>query len=166
MGKVYQFPNKKKAEDYKRPLYSENATFLKDLIEALIETYEEKIKELNQYKDDISRLHGKVLKSPKQVAKEVKSLHHQFLSYGISCNFFRFDTRNKLEILYYSESDNIYIVENEKLEDAKRISVGEFIREFEGYPFSLNIDDAVLRIFDTQINQLHITISTLKNTEV
>ena len=56
------------------------------------------------------------------------------------------------------------ILKDNKLDEARKITVGEFIVEFEGYPFSLFIDDEVLKIFDNQIERLNITIDTLKNT--
>lgn len=166
MGKVYQFPTQRKTPAYKEAKYQQDFGMLRDLMETLVLTYEDKIEELNQYKREISALDGMTLKSPREVTKEVKKLRKMFSDFGITCNFFKFFTKDNLEILYYNESESVYAVKDNKVEEAKRMSVGEFIQEFEGYPFSLSIDAAVTRIFDTQVNNLNITIATLKNTQV
>ena len=124
------------------------------------------IEELNRYKKEISALDGMAMKSPREIIKEGRALQKRFLSYGITCNFFRFFTKGNQEILYYNESNSIYVVTDHRVDQARRISVGEFISEFESYPFTLSIEQAIMEIFDSQINQLEITISTLKNTQI
>ena len=166
MGKVYPFPGKKKANPYKEASYSANTELLKELMDTLVLTYEDKIEELKGYREEIKKLDGLAFKSPKEVSKEVKKLNQLFLNYGITCNYFKFYTKQNQEILYYNDSNSIYVIKNNKLNEASKITVGEFISEFEGYPFSLTIDAEVLRIFDEQIHKLNITIDTLKNTRV
>lgn len=166
MAKVYQFPTNKQRNHNKAPHYSPDHAMLKSLMETLILTYEDKIKELEAYKDEIKALDGLALKTPKEVLKQVKALQKLFLKYGISCNFFKFYTKGEVQILYYNESNSIYVIKNENLKEARNLKTGEFIQEFEGYPFSLCIETAVLEIFENQINKLEITISTLKNTQI
>ena len=166
MGKVYPFPTKKKVDAYTRPGYSNQTGLVRELMDTLVLTYEDKIEELKGYKEEIKSLDGKGFKSPKEVSKEVKSLKQIFFGFGITCNYFKFYTKQNQEILYYTESNSIYIIKDQKINEARKISVGEFIGEFEGYPFTLCIDAEVLRIFDNQINRLNITIETLKNTRV
>ena len=50
------------------------------------------IEELNRYKKEISALDGMAMKSPREIIKEGRALQKRFLSYGITCNFFRFFT--------------------------------------------------------------------------
>ena len=166
MAKIYQFPGNKRIKEFKSPKYIGEHSMLRSVMETLILTYEDKIQELKGYQEEITALDGLALKNPKEVLKQVKILHRLFLNYGISCNFFEFFTKGELQILYYNESNYIYVVENEDLKAARSLTVGEFIQEFEGYPFSLCIETALLEIFENQINNLEITIATLKNTEV
>lgn len=166
MAKVYQFPTNKRINSFKAPSYSPDHSMLSSMMESLVLTYEEKIRELEAYKEEIKNLDGLALKTPKEVLKQVKILQKLFLKYGISCNFFKFFTKGELQILYYNESNSIYVIENENLEKARKLTTGEFIQEFEGYPFSLCIEAAVLEIFENQIQNLTITITTLKNTQV
>jgi len=166
MAKIYQFPTNKRINNLKAPQYSSEHSMLKSVMETLILTYEEKIKELEVYREEIKALDGLTLKTPKEVLKQVKVLQNLFLKYGISCNFFKFYTKGELQVLYYNESNSIYVAKNETIKEAKNLTVGEFIQEFEGYPFSLCIESALLEIFDNQINNLEITIMILKNTEV
>lgn len=167
MGKVYQFPVNKRINTYKAPnKYSPDRSMICDLIETLILTYEERIKELETYKEEIKQVDGLGLKNPKAVLKQVKVLQKLFLKYGISCNFFKFYTKDNLEVRYYNESDSVYVIQEGDVSTAKRLSVGEFIQYFEGYPFSVAIEEAILDIFNQQINQLSITIKTIKNTEI
>lgn len=164
MGKVYPFPNKKNTNPYRQANYSPNMALLREFMDTLVLTYEDKIDELKGYKEKIKKLDGLALKSPKEVSKEVKRLKQLFLEFGITCNYFKFFTKQNQEILYYNESNSIYVIKDNKLDEARKITVGEFIVEFEGYPFSIFIDDEVLKIFDNQIERLNITIDTLKNT--
>ncbi|MBE6024170.1 MAG: hypothetical protein E7231_13410 [Cellulosilyticum sp.] len=166
MGKVYTFPTKKKTNPYQEAAYSANTALLRELMETLILTYEDKIKELEGYKEEIKRLDGLSFKSPKEVSREVKKLNQRFLNYGITCNYFKFYTKQNQEILYYNDTNSIYVIKNNKVEEARKITVGEFIGEFEGYPFSLTIDAEILRIFDNQMSKLNTTIDTLKNTRI
>lgn len=166
MGKVYQFPTNKRRVETRAKGYSKDTGLLNELMETLILTYEDKIEELQGYKREIKALDGMAMKSPREVIKEVKALQKRFLEYGLTCNFFRFFTKENQEILYYNESSCIYVIGDHKMDQARRISVGEFISEFEGYPFTLNIEQAIMEIFDSQINQLETTITTLKNTQV
>lgn len=166
MGKVYPFPGKKQNNPYKPASYSNDNRILQELMDTLVLTYEEKIEDLKAYKEEIQKLDGLSFKSPKEVSKEVKHIKQTFLKYGITCNYFKFYTKDNQEILYYNESNSIYVIKDQKINEAKKLSVGEFIGAFEGYPFSLTIDDEVLKIFDNQINNLKITIDTLKNTRI
>lgn len=166
MTKVYQFPGNKRVNNNKTPQYSPEHSMLKRMMEMLILTYEDKIQELEAYKEEIKALDGLALKSPKEVLKQVKTLKKLFFKYGISCNFFKFFTKGEQQILYYNESDSIYVVKNENLKEARNLTVGEFIQEFEGYPFSLCIETALLEIFENQMNNLETTITTLKNTQI
>lgn len=166
MGKVYPFPENKKKKYQQESRYSSQTIFLKELIDTLILTYEEKIDTLKDYKKKIERLEGLACKSPKEVSKQVKHLNSQFLEMGISCNYFKFFTKQNKAILYYSDGSGVFVIKNNKLDQAIKVTVGEFINEFEGYPFTLVLDDEVMRIFDKQINKLEITIDTLKNTSV
>ena len=172
MAKVYQFPTHR--EDQKRKekqrgkgnLFSPEYSMLKSMMESLIITYEEKIKELESYKQELKALDGLSLKTPKEVLKEVKILQKRFLEYGLSCNFFKFFTKNDIQILYYNDASTIYVIKNNNLKEATSLTVGTFIQEFEGYPFSLCIEEAILEIFDNQMKELEITVKTLKNTEI
>lgn len=166
MGKVCPFPENKKKKYQQELKYSSQTMFLKELIDTLILTYEEKIETLKEYKEKIEQLDGLTCKSPKEVSKQVKQLNDQFLEMGISCNYFKFFTKQNQAILYYSDGSGVFVIKNAKLDQAIKLTVGEFINEFEGYPFSLTLDDEILRIFDKQINKLEITIDTLKNTSV
>ncbi len=166
MGKVYPFPSKKKVNTNTGSRYSSQTGFITELMDTLVQTYEDKIEELKGYKEEIKALDGKNLKSPKEVSKEVKALKQLFSNFGITCNYFKFYTKQNQEILYYTEANSIYVIKDQKINEAIKITVGDFISEFEGYPFSLSIDAEVLRIFDNQINRLNITIETLKNTRV
>lgn len=166
MGKVYPFPTKKKVDANKRPGYQGQTGYIQDLMDTLVLTYEDKIEELKGYKEEIKKLDEKSFKSPREVSKEVKSLKQIFFNFGITCNYFKFFTKQNQEILYYTESNSVYVIKDQKINDARKLTVGEFIGEFEGYPFTLCIDAEVIRIFDNQINKLNITIETLKNTRV
>lgn len=166
MGKVYPFPTKKKADTYTRPNYSSQTGLIRELMDTLVLTYEDKIEELKKYRQQIENLDGKSFKSPREVSKEVKALKQLFEDFGITCNYFKFYTKHNQEILYYTQSSSVYLIKNQKMNDARKMAVGEFIGEFEGYHFNLCIDAEVLRIFDNQINRLNITIETLKNTRV
>lgn len=166
MAKVYQFPSNKQVKNHKIPQYSSEHSMLQSMMESLVLTYEEKIKELEAYKEEIKALDGLSLKTPREVLKQVKVLQKLLLKYGMSCNFFKFFTKGDVQILYYNESNTIYVVKNENLKEARDLTAGEFIQEFEGYPFSLSIEAAVLEIFENQINNLQITITTLKNTQI
>lgn len=166
MAKVYQFPTNKRVNSYKGSNYSPDHSMLVSMMETLVLTYEEKIKELEAYREEIKKLDGLALKTSKEVLKQVKILQNLFLKYGISCNFFKFFTKDELQILYYNESNSIYVIKNENLNEARKLSAGEFIQEFEGYPFSLCIETAILDIFDNQIQNLTITVTTLKNTQI
>lgn len=166
MAKVYQFPSNKPVKNQKIPQYSAEHSMLQSMMESLVLTYEEKIKELETYKEELKALDGLSLRTPREVLKQVKALQKLLLKYGMSCNFFKFFTKEDMQVLYYNESSTIYVIKNENLKEAKSLTAGEFIQEFEGYPFSLSIEAAVLEIFETQINNLQITITTLKNTEI
>lgn len=166
MGKVYPFPTNGKKKVQQESRYSSQTAFLKELMETLIVTYEDKIEVLEGYKEKVEQLDGLSCKSPKEVSREIKKLNKSFLEIGISCNYFKFYTKQDQEILYYTDASSIFVVKNGKLNEARKLTVGEFISEFEGYPFSLSIDEEVKRIFDNQINRLRITIETLKNTSV
>lgn len=166
MGKVYPFPTRKKVDVYTRASYSNQSGLVIELIDALVLTYEDKIEELRGYKEEIKKLDRKNFKSPREVSKEVRALKQTFAEFGITCNYFKFFTKRNQEVLYYTESNSIYIIKDQKIDQARNMKVGEFIETFEGYPFTLCIDAEVLRIFDNQINRLKITIDTLKNTRV
>lgn len=172
MAKVYQFPTHKEGQKIKERKKAKQAQFspeysmLQSMMESLILTYEEKIKELETYKQELKTLDGLSLKTPKDVLKEVKVLQKRLLEYGLSCNFFKFFTKEEMQILYYNESSTLYVVKNENLKEARSLTTGAFIQEFEGYPFSLCIEEAILEIFDNQMKELEITIKTLKNTEI
>lgn len=166
MGKVYPFPEHKNKKYQQELGYSSQSVFLKELIDTLILTYEEKIETLKECKKKIERLDGLACKSPKEVSKQVKYLNSQFLEMGISCNYFKFFTKQNQEVLYYSDASGVFVIKNRKIDQAIKLTVGEFINEFNGYPFSLALDDEIMRIFDKQISKLEITIDTLKNTSV
>lgn len=166
MGKVYPFPENKKKKYQQAVSHSSETMFLKELIETLIYTYEDKIESLKDYKKQIQHLEGLTCKSPKELIKQVKEINGQFLEMGISCNYFEFFTKQNQAILYYTDGSGVFIIKNNKLDEAVKVSIGEFISVFEGYPFTLVLDTEVMRIFDNQINKLEITIDTLKNTNV
>ena len=79
MGKVYPFPNKKNTNPYRQANYSPNMALLREFMDTLVLTYEDKIDELKGYKEKIKKLDGLALKSPKEVSKEVKRLKQLFL---------------------------------------------------------------------------------------
>ena len=58
MGKVYPFPENKKKKYEQASNHSSQTMFLKELIETLIYTYEEKIEMLKDYKKEIRRFEG------------------------------------------------------------------------------------------------------------
>lgn len=168
MGKIYRFPSKRQSTGRGNinPVQNEASRMLGQLMDTLVATYEERIRVLEGYKREIMRLNGLSLKGPKDVLKEVKALQQLFGSYGVSCNFFKFYSRNHLEIIYYNESDLICVYSDGLKEEGLTYTTGEFMQSFAGYPFTLNLDEVLLNLFDKQINNLNITIETLNNTQV
>ena len=164
MGKIYPFPVKKKANNKHKQISTEQSAFLEELIEILIETYKEKIEDLREQQLEIRKWDGKTFKSPKEISKGVKEVNTLFLELGIKCNYFKFFTKENQEILYYHMSNTVYVVKNQNIEYVQKLSIGEFIAAFEGYPFSLAINEEVLALFEKQIEKLEITIEILNNT--
>lgn len=168
MGKIYKFPLRRQNLGYEQinPRQNETNRILGQLMDTLITTYKDRVQVLEGYKKEIMRLNGLSLKGPKDLLKEVKALQKLFGSYGISCNFFKFYSREHLEVIYYNESDLLCVYKDDLKDEGLTYTTGEFIQNFAGYSFTLNLDEALLNLFDKQINNLNITIETLNNTQV
>ena len=168
MAKIYQFEEHKREKQIKQPKYSEtyDKELINNLMDTLILTYEQRISDLQAYKKEIAKKNGKQLKGPRELLKTVKMLKQMLESYGVSCNFFRFYTIKDLEVIYYNETSLVYVVKRNDHNQGMTYSVGEFIAQYEGFPFTLDLDSALFNIFDKQIERLQITIETLNNTEV
>lgn len=168
MAKIYQFPDSKKqgrGSGASNP-HTANKQMMGELIELLIITYEQRIEALTSYKQEIAKQNGASLKGPREVMKKVKTLQKLFITYGISCNFFKFYTLNEMDVIYYNETSLIYIAKREDGREGMTYTMGEFIAQYEGYPFTLHLDQALFDVFDKQISDLRITIQTLENTQV
>ena len=168
MAKIYQFADHKREKQINQPKYREayDKEYIGHLMDTLILTYKQRIYDLQTYKKEIAKENGKQIKGPKELLKTVKMLRQMLDAYGISCNFFRFFTIKDLEVIYYNETQLVYVVKSNDHNQGMTYSVGEFIAQYEGFPFTLHLDSALFNIFDKQIERLQITIETLKNTEV
>lgn len=165
MGKVYQFPTNKKVAA-KPSKYKPQNTLIKNAIELLVESYSNRIAELNEYIDQIKEVDGTYIKSPKQLMTTVRELNKMFYKYGLSMNCYKFTTSRNRYVIYFNDSDLIYVYQESKEQKAQHFAQGEFIRHFEQDKFTLILDKEIYEVFHKRIEELQITISTLKNTKV
>lgn len=168
MGKVYQFPNNDKEKERRIAAYNQqpDKELIYSLINTLIETYEQRINELIGYRQEITKENNRHFKGPRELLKQGKYLHEMLTRYGIASRFFRFYTLQGLEVIYYTKTPVIDVIKQQDSHYKVSYTVGEFIAHFEGYPFTVNLDNAFFEIFDEQISRLETTIDTLKNTHV
>ncbi|MHC1748902.1 MAG: hypothetical protein AB9856_11240 [Cellulosilyticaceae bacterium] len=167
MAKIYQFPDQR---NNKKPtgqaMYTDEQMFLKNVITVLIDGYTKKIGEIEEYKKDLKEMDGIPVKNPKDLTKLVKELNKMFYKYGISTNYYRFVTHQNIEVLYFTDRKLVYVYEEDKVDEARSLSIGDFINEFEYYKFTLMLDEEAYKILDKQIEELTITIKTLNNTKI
>ncbi len=166
MGKLYQFPEHKRYNSYKAPTYSEDQQLLQGMMHALIATYQEKIAQLESYKEEIRALNETKCDTAKEMLQLVKKMQKLFFKYGVYCNFYRFYTLNHLYILYFNDTNLIYTFEDNHRMDVNPYTPSQFEEQFSNYPFTLNLEDEVFEAFDKQIQDLRITIITLTNTQI
>lgn len=168
MAKIYQFPGDKGKKINKPPAYNlaPNKELIHNLMEVLVLTYEQKIAQLESCKANIQDEDGANVKSSKELIKKVKHLQAKLKEYGVTCNFFRFFTKHNIEVIFYNDTQILYVIKEGNREKGLTYTIGEFIQEFEGYPFTLRLEKALLDVFDQQIDHLKITIETLNNTQI
>ncbi len=166
MGKIYHFPEHKRYNSYKAPVPSEDQQLLMSMMNALVATYQEKIVQLEGYKQEISALNETKCETAKEVLQLVRQMQKLFFKYGVYCNFYRFHTLNDLHILYFNDTNLIYTFENNHRIDMNPYTPSQFEEQFSDYPFTLSLEGEVFEAFDNQIQDLRITITTLTNTQI
>lgn len=168
MAKVYQFPgagkNTPKPKANPNPIRSEEEMQLKSTVALLIASYEESYVGLEQIKSEIKEIDGMHLKSAKEVIKSIKDLNKRFLKYGVSVGGYRFIASDEREIIYTNANQLFYICEDD--EHATTYLAGAFIEHFNHYKFTLLLDESIYQILDERMDELKITIKTLKNTKI
>lgn len=166
MGKVYQFPQKKSMKADQMPIYSENKAIMENAVQVLLETYRERINQINNYIKAIKDLDGSHIKNPKELLEVVKELNKVFASYGISNNFYTFSTQSNQFVNYYNDNNKLGVFEQDKKEEIKHYAVEEFISAFGDYEFTFIMHEEIYDILDKQVSDLKITINILEKTKV
>lgn len=166
MGKVYQFPQKKQLNPTHIPMHSESKVIMENAVQVLMDTYMERINQLNNYITAIRNLDRSDVKNPKELLEVVTKLDGIFTNYGIINNFYTFSTLSNKFVNYYNDNKTLGVFEQGKEDEIEYYSMGEFIREFEYHKFTFMMHEEIYKILEKQINDLKITIEVLEKTSI
>lgn len=166
MGKVYQFPQKKQVKTPPTPAYTETQVIMQNAINVLVQTYNDRIKQLNDYIKAIRNLDGSHIKNSKELLTVVKELDKAFAGYGITNNFYTFTTIGNKKVNYYKDKGTIGVYEEKKKEQIQYYTIGEFVQEFEYHQFTFIMHEEIYELLETQIKDLKTTIQVLEKTKI
>lgn len=166
MAKVYKFPEKSQQSKHKHYAESKTRIVMKNAIDILLEAYEYRIKQLREAIYKSRQVDGTTIHSPKKLIQFVQEIEKMFEVYSISNYSYTFTTINNKVILYFTDKKIIGIYDGKNKEDQRKLTTGEFIKEYEGYPFTFILDQKIYDILTKRIQELSITVETLKHTEI
>ena len=109
---------------------------------------------------------GTTIHNPKKLIQFVQEIEKMFKNYSVTNYAYTFTTINNKIVLYFSDKKIIGIYDEKNKEKQRKLTVGEFIKEYEGYPFTFVLDRKICDVLATRIQELSITVETLRNTEI
>lgn len=168
MAKVYKFPDKKQNIKHKPNNYAESKTrrVMKNAISILLDAYEYRIKQFREAMYKMRQVDGTTIHGPRKLIQFVQEIEKMFETYNISNYSYTFTTINNTIILYFADKKIIGIYDGKSGENQRQLTVGEFIDEYEDYPFTFVLDQKIYELLTTRIKELNITVETLRHTEI